>query len=280
MNAKKGTWIAGTAFISVVIMAMAWFLLVSPVLATAADTQSQTESTEAQNADLQIKVNKLKADFAHIDEYKADLAKIAKQITPTLDLAPYIRQIDEIATEVEVSVQIVEPLAPYLVLLPEGYGQSTTDGSGAISTEAPAPAPSPSPSASAAPGTEPVVAAPTQIVAPEGMTALPVTMTIVGPYEDAIAFLDDIQHTRRLFLVSALTGTVQEEHAAEAGRPATELGDLELKVEGFLYVLPSLGETTGDAEEEPAKEPSMPKPTDRNPVLPIEGGDVPTAPED
>ncbi len=277
--AKKRTWIGGTAFVAVVLIAMAWFLLVSPVLATAAETRDQTESTEAQNAALQKKVNELKADFANLDQYKAELATIATQITPALDLAPYIRQIDELALANEVVVLEMTPQTPYLVTLAEAPTTGAGSG-GAVSTEA-APSPSPSPSATAGPGaTDGATAAPApaKVEAPAGMTAVPVTITVVGPYAGTVSFLEAIQKTTRLFLVGGLSGTTQNQQQANGGRPATELGDLELKIEGFLYVMPSLG-STPDPTGEPTTRP-MPPATDRNPVTPIEGGALPDGGDD
>jgi len=273
MNSKKSTWIGGTAFVAVVLLAMAWFLLVSPVLQTANETKDQTRTTNAQNAELQRKVDKLKADFAHIDEYRAELATIATQIPPAAELAPYVRQLDEFALANEVTVLDVTPQSPYLVTLVEDFGKAA---GGAVSTEAtPTPEPTPSPSASASPGTETGAAAPGGTEAPAGMSAIPVSMTVVGSYEGAVAFLDAVQHTTRLFLVGGLTGTMQQEKAATGGRPDTELGDLELKVEGFLYAMPSLA-TPPDPDAEPTPAPALPGATDRNPLIPIQGADAPT----
>jgi len=278
--AKKKTWIAGTAFVSVVLLAMAWFLLVSPVLATASDTREQTRTTEEQNTVLAAKVAQLKKEFEHLDEYKAELATIATQIPPSLDLAPYIRQIDELAIANEVVVIELVPQTPYLVTLAETTGNPGAGAGGAVSTEAqPAATPTPSPSASAgATGDAAAAPVPTKVEAPAGMTAVPVTMTVLGPYEKAVTFLDAIQHTTRLFLVSGMEGTTQNETAATGGRPATELGDVELKVDGFLYVMPSLAPAP-DPSAEPTVKP-MPQASDRNPVAPIEGSDLPRQSDD
>lgn len=267
-TAKKSTWIGGTAFLAVVMMALAWFLLVAPVLATADDTRVQTESTEQQNAILQQKVDELKAEFEHIDDYKADLAEIATQITPTLDLAPYIDSLDAVAEDNEVTLISVEPQAPYGVTVAEGSQAAVTTSTGEASTEAPAPAPS----ATAGEGeAAPAAEEPTTTAAPAGMTAVPVRITTVGTYQDSMKFLDGIQNDQRLFLVTALEGTVQEDSAESGGRPETELGDVELVVDGFIYVLPSLAASVeGD---EPADAPAeLPHNQSRNPLEPIEGG--------
>lgn len=270
-TAKKSTWIGGTAFVAVVMMALAWFLLISPVMATADETKAQTKTTTEQNALLQVKVDALKAEFEHIEDYKAELATIATKITPALDLAPYIASVDELAADSEVTVVSLEPQAPYGVTLADGAQGAAASATGEVSTEAPAPAPSPSATPTEAADGE-AAAAPAQPAtpaAPKGMTAIPVRIITVGTYEGSMEFLDELQHQDRLFLVSMLEGKIQEDSEASAGRPATELGELELTVEGFLYVLPSLAEP---AEEDPDKEPAeLPHNRSRNPLEPIEG---------
>jgi Tfp pilus assembly protein PilO len=269
-TAKKSTWIGGTAFLAVVMMALAWFLLISPVLATADDTKAQTKSTEEQNAILQQKVDELKAEFEHIDEYKDELAAIATQITPTLDLAPYIESVDKVAEDSEVTIISVEPQAPYGVTVAEGSQAAVQTATGEVSTEAPAPAPSPS--ASAGTGGAAAAEAPTTTAAPAGMTAVPVRITTVGTYQDSMTFLDKIQNQDRLFLVTVLDGTLQEDSAESGGRPETELGDLELVIEGFMYVLPSLAESIADEGDEADEKPQeLPHNQSRNPLEPIEG---------
>ena len=53
---KAGGWIAGTAFLSILVLVAAWFLLVSPTLATAAETRASADSQLEQNGIEKIKL--------------------------------------------------------------------------------------------------------------------------------------------------------------------------------------------------------------------------------
>ena len=97
-------------------------------------------------------------------------------------------------------------------------------------------------------------------------------MTAVGTYDATSAFLSDLQNgTQRLFLVSSLQGTSQDDAEASGGKPATGVGDLEVIVTGYLYVLPdSLG--TAAVTDPGAPAPTLPGAVPgKNPLVPIPG---------
>jgi hypothetical protein len=119
---------------------------------------------------------------------------------------------------------------------------------------------------------DPAVAeVPTGPAVPAGLTAIPITITVVGTYDNTQAFLYDLQNaTPRVFLVSGFTGTSQKETAASAGRPAMNLGDQELVISGFTYVLPDL---TTPVPVDPGVAPA-PLPgvvPGKNPLVPVDG---------
>ncbi len=280
-NSKKSTWIGGTAFLAVVIMAMAWFLLVSPVLASADETRAQTEQTEQQNEILRTKVEKLKADFAHLEEYKAELADLQKGIPTTVSMSAYLRQLNDVAAAYGVVVTQITPTNPQAVTLAAAAPGQPTDASGGVSTEVPASDPTPSPSPSAAAGAQDGAdgsTAPGAAAVPAGLSAVPVSLIVIGTYQNTAAFLDGLQKTERLFLVGSFTAQAQEENGQQTGRPATELGDVELTVDGFLWVLPDGSLVQAPVDEE---EPALPTPGgDRNPFYPIEGTDTASSSSD
>ncbi|ROS30688.1 hypothetical protein [Cellulomonas sp. PhB150] len=269
-GAKKNTWIAGTAFLAIVLLAMTWFLLVAPVRAQAAETRAQTATTVVANDALQLKLDKLKADFANLDEYKADLKTLQKQIPTTAELSSYLLQLDAVAEKNEVTL-INVTTQPGQAVMFDATAAAPAAGQAASTEVQPSAAPSPSPSASAgaAPGATTAPKAPT---APAGFSAIPVTFTAVGTYEDVLAFLDGAQHTKRLLLVQSFAGTGQNKTEANGGVPATEVGDLELLVGGYLWVLPDATAVAAEDAEEGEDAPKLPKPdADANPLVPVEG---------
>jgi len=104
------------------------------------------------------------------------------------------------------------------------------------------------------------------------MAAIPISITVVGTYDDTLAFLNDVQTaTPRLLLVSGIQGTSQKDAPASGGRPATKIGDQELVITGFLYALPD--PTAAISTPSPtATAPALPAPvTGKNPLVPAAG---------
>lgn len=260
-RSKTGAWIGGAVVVALLMTIASWFLLISPVLASAGETSLQAESTRQSNAALEIKVDRLAEQFTHLDEYKAQLADLRTQVPTDAELAAYLRRIDELAQASSVTVVDVSPGTPVaflpVVTAPVTSGDSTVDattekveGSEETTEEAPAPAP-----ASAAPA---------------GMVNVPLSMTVVGTYEHVLAFTNALQTTPgRLFVLNSFNGTAQKDAEASAGRPATAVGDLEISLSGFLYVLPDLQAAVAPVDPEAAP-PALPAEVPgKNPLVPV-----------
>lgn len=224
-GAKKSTWIGGTVFLALVIVAAAYLLAISPMLTKASESRAETESTRQQNEILQMRVTQLAADFAKLDVYKEELSTLRVQIPTTAELSSLLRQLDVVAMSHEVTLTaispgvpqaVAEPAAPAATPAPTESATSDTEGSAEASEAAPSVA----------------------SVLPAGFVALPVSITAVGTYDNVLAFIGDLQNvTPRLFLVSGLTGTAQKDSDEGSGRPATAVGDLEVAITGFAFTL-------------------------------------------
>ncbi len=271
MAVKKGTWIGGAALASVAIAAGAWFLAISPQIGEAADLRAQTDEVESQNAVLEKKLIDLEAESAKLPQYRADLEAIRIQVPTTAELSEYLRQIATLAAARGVTVTSVTPglaqafvpaVAPTAAPEPTETA-STTDDESASSDETAAPTPPAGP------------------YVPDGFAAIPLSVTVLGTYDNTLAFLSDLQTVSpRLFLVSGLTGTAQKEAEASSGRPETAVGDQELLVNGFLFVLPDTlsallptpEPTDPSATPTPTPTPALPAPVPgKNPLIPIAG---------
>lgn len=265
-GAKKSTWIGGTVFVGVVIAAAAWFLAVSPTMSAASELRDQAEQTREQNALTEMKVAKLKADFEKLPEYKAQLAVLQQQVPTSAMLSDYLRQLDQVAAAHSVTITTITPSTP----------QAVSVAAPVVVAPAPAETPAAEGESSSTDGTAPVVdpaAVPTtQGGVPAGFTSIPIALTVVGTYENTNAFLYDLQNvTTRLFLVSALAGTSQDEAEASAGKPATAVGDQELVITGFTYVLPDALGVPAPVDPNAAP-PALPGAVPgKNPLVPIAG---------
>lgn len=229
-GAKKSTWIGGTVFVALVIVAAAYLLAISPMLTQASESRAEAESTRQQNEILQMKVAKLAADFEKLDVYKGELASLRVQIPSTAELSNLLRQIDAVAVSHGVTVTAISPGTPEAVAEPPA----------SVATDTPAdtgaPASDPGNETAGTEQTSEVVQAVSSLLS--GFVALPVSITAVGTYDNVLSFIGDLQGaTPRLFLVSGLTGAGQKQSDEGSGRPATEVGDLEVTISGYAFTL-------------------------------------------
>lgn len=241
-------WIGGAVFLSVVIAAIAWFLLISPVQDATSDARERAESEQVRIDQLEIQLAGLRADFARLDEFKAELEEIQSQIPTEVLLNELVRQIDGVATQTEVFVLGVEPGLPYEV----------------ETASAPAPPPSDDLESedetsddAAAEGSPAPAAQPTGPVLPAGFYAVPVQVTLLAAYDETIEFVENLQRENpRIVLVRSMTAVVQDEQGAQAGRPDTEAGDLETMLGLLVWVLV---DEDGNVEIPPDGEQSLPE---------------------
>lgn len=269
-NTRSGGWIIGTVVLVLAIFAATWFFLAAPRFEAAAETMFMAEDTRSRNDLLALANAKLKADFEKLDEYETELAALHEQIPTTAQLSSFTRTVSDVASQSGVYVLGVSPGLPVDLTVPtpvapppppaeepaEGEDEVDTDGgeTGDITD--------------VATGT---VTEPTGPVQIPGLVAVPVQVSVVGPYANVSSFLGSMQTgQRRLFLVTVLDGTQQDAQDAVGDRPAVAEGDLELTISGYMYVLkPAV--TAAELVSE-VEQPEVPLPTsDRNPFAPLGG---------
>ena len=264
MNSKSSAWVGGTVVVSVLVLALAYFLGVSPTLAAASSARSTTEDARTRNAQLEIQLAQLKEQFANLDASKAELAAIQKQIPSTEQLAEYIRTMQGHAEAVGVTIVELDVAEPEAVAPADLSAAAPTTEAPADGTEAPADgAEAPAEEAEApADGAAPEVPAPTGPQPVEGFAGYQITVTVVGTVTNGLNFLERMQTSGdRLFLATDYEAKGLPAEAAKGMRPETQEGDMELKISGYVWVLPDL--TTGTAPTDPAEE---------EPLAPLPGG--------
>lgn len=265
-NAKASGWAAGTAIIAVVILIASWFLVISPKLSAAQDDRAQTETVKQHTVVLSTQLATLKKQFDALETTRSDLAALRKQIPTSVQLTDYLRTLSDLATTHSVVI----------MSLTSGGAIPFVAAPAAIATAAAAPKPTPTPTATAAAGIPaeptdtPTATTPVATGGVPGLAVISVSVTVVGTYQNILGFLSDVQSTTdRLFLVTGLTATAQQEVAASGGRPPTAAGDLELKVDGLAYVLQDL---RGVDPVTPPVTGSLPVPDPaKNPYVPLAG---------
>lgn len=227
---KSSTFILGTAVLSVAILAMVWFLGASPALAEASLAKAETETASQRNAQLRAETAELEDEFARIGELEAELAGLRTQIPGDDGITAFNRYLGETAAQRGVTVVAITA-APAVQVLP---------------LEAPAAAPADT----AAPAEGAATAVPAEPEAVGNLYAVAVSVTVLGTYDNAAQFLDDLQRLNpRIFAVQTVNMTGQDAAEPAGGKPAIAQGDVEQIISGFVFVMPEDGlpPATGDA---------------------------------
>lgn len=220
-SSKTRLWVLGTAVLSVLIVVAAYFLLIGPKRAEAADLQQQTAETASSNAQLESRIEQLKAQFAELPQRQAELAVIKQAMPEDAALPTLVRELDTRSAASGVTLMSLTPGAPVAVTPPA----------------APAPAaPAAETSGDDATGTTPAPAAtpaPTDL-----LVSIPVSMVVVGDFYEAELFLKDLQtQMPRAFLVTTLNVQTEKDAEASGGKPATKNGDVTMTITGSVFVL-------------------------------------------
>lgn len=223
-GSKTSSWVAGTVLVALLIVAGAWFLLISPQLAAASETRDAAVSQEDANTAEEARIKVMAQQFLNIDDYRAQLAALQLQIPERLEIAEFERQLSAFAETHDVTIATL----------------TVSASEPALGKEAQAAAPA------AAGGAEAKGSALTS-----GFYHVPLDVQLIGGYSDVLATLEDLQTSdQRLFLVRGLMMNGVEESDASGGIPALKDGDLDVTVSGSLFVLQT-GATTPveDADE-------------------------------
>lgn len=194
LKSPTSRWVAGAAGVCAALVALTWFVLVGPKRAEAADLGEQTGSARQQNDATEIRTAQLKAQFATLPQRQAELATLVGQMPVTADVPRFVRTLDAMAATAGVKLDGVTPGA--------GASLDAKPGTPAAIGAAPA-AP-----AAGATGTAPTAGAAMDVV------AVPMTVTVRGPYFKTVTFLKSLQTSQRAFLVTGLQVTVAEQDVA------------------------------------------------------------------
>ncbi len=229
MKMPKATpWVIGTAFVSILILVLAWMVGVGPQMESAQQARDDAERVEMQNVAHQRRLNELREQFQHLDEYKAEIAEIAVQLPPEDGEPAFIREIAAAAASAGVFVVSVINDAPEPFL------------AGAPAEPAPAAEESEDSEGEETEGEDAAEEAPTgtpQVTGIEGFVAVPFSITVLGTYDATVRFVELAQQFQRLFVVTGLTIEGQRPSAPSGGKPEVYEGDAQVVVNGYVYVL-------------------------------------------
>jgi len=211
----KRIWQLGAAILAIGILALGWFVGVSPQLDAASESSQQTAALRAANDQTQLVINGLAAQQKKLPDLKAQLAALLTSVPDSAALPPFVDELNAAATAASVQITGIN------VSDPQAY--QPVAGAAPAPTAAATPAPTPTAAAGMPPVTNP-------LITPQTMAVIPVSVTIKGPYANTLAFVKQLQSGARLYLVTTLT-TSQD----KAGDPGD--GAVVVTVSGFVYAL-------------------------------------------
>ena len=247
-TSKAKSWITGTAVLAIVLLVGAWFLLISPIRETTAETTADAVSQDDRNALEKKRIATLAAQFADLETYRTQLADLRQQIPATPRQGEFQSQIAAIAATHSVTIVSLSVTPSTEVVLPGAAAEPATGES--------------------ADGEEAVAPAPANLFT--GFYQMPLSIEVVGAYQNVLSFVSELQTVNpRTFLVTGLAATGLKEAEASGGLPATTVGDLNMVVTGQMYVL-----TDPAAVPEVVEPGSVPLPVpapEKNPLVPAAG---------
>ena len=199
MNNKFWFLIAG--IVGVAVLALGWFLGLSPKLDEMNAANEQRTSVEAQNRLHEVKLAELKKEFEQLDSLKTDLATAQSSLPPGDELSTFLGELHSL----EASSGVV------LTTFSAGDGENYV----------------------AAPGTGPA----SPLVTEKNFIAIPIELAVTGTRPQVIAFLSDLQYGKRLFLVIKVS-VAQSKGASSSDPAAAAAADAyDGTVSGYVYVL-------------------------------------------
>lgn len=200
MNSNNRLWIFGSMSLCVAILAMGWFLGVSPKLAEAATAADQLSTAEAQNVVHEREIAVIKKQFEQLPELKSQLAVLRASIPADDALSSLLGELHSLEQQNKVTLKNFKA----------GDGQAYTpvkSSAGTVSTTNP-------------------------LVTPENFVAIQVIVNVEGANANLMNFIQGLQTGDRLFLVTDLSLTETKDSEA-AGSAA----DSTATITGLVYVL-------------------------------------------
>ncbi|MGZ4604455.1 MAG: hypothetical protein ACXV0U_12780 [Kineosporiaceae bacterium] len=216
-SSPTSRWTGGTVAVCLGLVAVSYVTLVGPKRGEASDLEQATATAEQQNDDLQLRTAQLKAQFATLPQRQAELGTMLGQVPVTADVPRFVRSLDGLAASTGVTLDTVTPSAAQVL---DANGARV--GGGAATGAASGPAASAAGGAAGGAGASDVAG---EASGAAQVVAVPITVTVHGPYFKAVSFLKDLQSGQRAFLVTGL-------QVAVAG------SDVTLTVKGRIFAVP------------------------------------------
>lgn len=204
------------AVVAMVVVALAGFFLgVQPHLAQAAADHTQQTSVDATNRTTAAELARLRDRSRSLPELKAELAKLTASVPSSASMSSFYGAVDRIAAGAGVKVSAITT-SDAVAYAPPASGASAT----------------PAASATAEPAAEATTPASDPAISGKNFSAIPVSVSVDGSFDQALAFVGGLQDGARLFLVSTVSSSATQDSTDQDANASTTW-----TFGGYVYVL-------------------------------------------
>jgi multidrug efflux pump subunit AcrA (membrane-fusion protein) len=189
--------------IGVALIALGWFVILSPLLDRVGELDAQRAQIEAQNEVERATLAEMKAQYENLDELVAELEELRVSVPGDQDLRAFFDHVAEAAGEAGVVLNgvSVEGALPFVAAVAEGGAPPPAEETTDETTEE-----EPVGSVIAAGDLGPPPLATTALIS--NLYVLPISMSITADVKEATAFLKILQGLDgRLFLIDGVSMT-------------------------------------------------------------------------
>lgn len=226
------------AVVAMVVVALAGFFLgVQPHLAQAASDRTDQVSVDATNRTTAAELARLKDRAKSLPAMKAKLAELTTSVPSSANMSSFYGAVDGVAARagVKVSAITTSDAVAYTAPVAASTAAGTEDSSASATDEATDEA-TPEPTAAStgaatAPVTDPAISA-------ANFSAIPVSVSVDGSFDQALSFVGGMQDGARLFLVTTVSSSISQDSTDPAAAAATTW-----TFGGYVYVLTAGSDT-------------------------------------
>lgn len=211
------------AVVAMVVVALAGFFLgVQPQLAQAANDRVEQTSVDATNRTTAAELARLKERAKSLPALKAELAKLTASVPSSANMSSFYGAVDGVAASSGVKVSAITTSDAVAYTAPVSAGTATdaeaTDDPTADATPTATAAPT-------APLTDPAISS-------KNFSAIPVSVSVDGSFDQALAFVGGLQEGARLFLVNTVSSSATQDSTDQSAAASTTW-----TFGGYVYVL-------------------------------------------
>ncbi|MBT1583020.1 hypothetical protein [Curtobacterium flaccumfaciens] len=220
------------AVVAMVVVALAGFFLgVQPHLAQAASDRTDQVTVDATNRTTAAELARLKERAESLPKLKAELAALTASVPSSASMSSFYGAVDSVAAKAGVKVSAITTSDAVAYTAPAAATDAATDAAAEATDGATAEPTTGATDGATAPLTDPAISA-------ANFSAIPVSVSVDGSFDQALSFVGGMQDGARLFLVTTVSSSVSQDSTDPAAAAATTW-----TFGGYVYVLTAGSDT-------------------------------------